>query len=263
MASPSQTGLLFLHRNALVGRESEHILLAPPYLPATSVSLSVEPTTTLPLGVAFTLSATVEISAPTKALIPAVGHEVFFTEGVFVAELKGENEVPVPVTTTTGAGLATFLVNPLTGAVNYELDFTGITSPTMAHVHLGPAGVTGLPLFWLWDASGVDAPSTLPATGVFTPTLAQFSQMLQGNLYVNVHSAAYPGGEIRGQIEGATSAFTNDQGVATLEWAPATTGPHTVFAISGLNFDFANVVVIGQALLPVIQNGSAPSEGSE
>ena len=74
MASPSQTGLLFLHRNAHVGRESEHILLAPPYLPATSVSLSVAPTTTLPLGVPFTLSATVEISAPTKALVPAVGH---------------------------------------------------------------------------------------------------------------------------------------------------------------------------------------------
>jgi hypothetical protein len=262
MASPSQTGLLFLHRNAHVGRESEHIMIAPPYYPATSVSLSVQPTTTLPLGEAFTLNATVEISGAGKATMPAVGHEVFFTDGLFTADLKGENEVPVPVTTTATGG-ATFVVNPLTGAVNYTLNFTGVTSATMAHVHLGAAGTNGPVQFWLWDPAGVQATSDLPATGVFTPTLAQVSQWLQGNMYVNVHSAANPGGEIRGQIEGAHSAFTNDQGVATWTWAPATMGVHTIFAISGLNFDFATVQVtapVNKVLLPIIENGSGADE---
>jgi minor extracellular serine protease Vpr len=262
MASPSQTGLLFLHRNAHVGRESEHIMIAPPYYPATSVSLSVQPTTTLPLGEAFTLNATVEISGAGKATMPAVGHEVFFTDGLFTADLKGENEVPVPVT-TTATGAATFVVNPLTGAVNYTLNFTGVTSATMAHVHLGAAGTNGPVQFWLWDPAGVQATSDLPATGVFTPTLAQVSQWLQGNMYVNVHSAANPGGEIRGQIEGAHSAFTNDQGVATWTWAPATMGVHTIFAISGLNFDFATVQVtapVNKVLLPIIENGGGADE---
>lgn len=262
LASPSQTGLLFMHRNAPVERESDHLLIAPPYLPATSIDLSVAPTSTLPLGQEFSLNATVEISGAGKAVIPAVGHEVFYTEGVFVTELSGANEAPEPVTTTNASGVASFIVNPVTGAVNYTLDFTGIVSPTMAHVHLGPAGVNGPVQFWLYDATGVNAPSTIPATGVFTPTVAQSSQWLQGNMYVNVHSEAYPAGEIRGQIARTPSAFTDDQGVATYKWAPGSVGPHTVFAISGLNADFANVLVTeAQVLLPLIENGESTGEG--
>jgi hypothetical protein len=134
--------------------------------------------------------------------------------------------------TTTATGEAIFLLNPDTGVVSYTLDFTGITSPTMAHVHQGAVGTNGPVQFWLWDPSGVNATSDLPATGVFTPTVGQLSQWLQGNMYVNVHSAAYPGGEIRGQIGGAANAFTDASGQASTVITSPTPMQKTMYALT-------------------------------
>ena len=67
---------------------------------------------------------------------------------------------------------------------------------TAAHIHLRATGVNG----------AVIIPLTATSAGVFSVTANtvltadQFKAYKQGNLYYNAHSAAFPGGEIRGQI---------------------------------------------------------------
>jgi len=247
-ASPAQVGLLLLHRNAASGRESDHVIIAPPFLPAASVALQVTP---LADGATYTLTATVMIAGAGKTPTPAVGHEVFFTEGEFRAPLR--RALAAENAETADAGLAAFRRNPITGAVHYTLEFSGVATPTMALLHVGAPGENGPMQRWLWDATGANAPRRLPATGIFTPTQALYSQLLQGNLYVQVHSADPTGAGLRGQIERTPSAFTDDQGVATLRWLPSSAGEHTIQAVSGPGGDVFEVAVLARMFLPLIE----------
>ena len=107
--------------------------------------------------------------------------------------LSGAQENPAVTTAAAGTGTLTFDRN--TGAVSGRVTTFGITA-TAAHIHEGPVGVNApviVPLAQtspgVWD---VPAGSAL--------SVAQIESFLAGNLYVNVHSAANPGGEIRAQI---------------------------------------------------------------
>jgi hypothetical protein len=241
-ASPAQTGLLFLHRAAHAGRESDHLVLAPPYLPATAVVLQVAPALETGAAGAYTLTAIVAITGAGRTAAPAAGREVFFTEGTFTAALNG-------------AGAATFrtAVATGTGAVAYTLDFTGVAAPTMALLHLGPPGAAGPVHAWLWDATGVYAPARLPATGTFTPTAALYAQMLQGNVSVTVYGVDAPAGALSASIAPTPSVITDAQGVATLRWTPATPGKHAIYAVSGASGAVAAVAVTGKMFLPLIE----------
>ncbi|RPI23810.1 MAG: CHRD domain-containing protein [Acidobacteria bacterium] len=68
-----------------------------------------------------------------------------------------------------------------------------VQNVTAAHIHRAPAGTNG----------GIIHPfdsAVSPFRGLFQLTAAELTDLQAGNLYVNVHSTAYPGGEIRGQI---------------------------------------------------------------
>jgi CHRD domain len=107
--------------------------------------------------------------------------------------LSGALEVP-PVT-TTALGTGSFEIPPdksITGSVAT----TGIIA-TAAHIHEGAAGNNG-PVIVPLTRTGDNVWSVPPNTKL---TDAQYANYLAGNLYVNVHSATNPGGEIRAQLK--------------------------------------------------------------
>ena len=109
------------------------------------------------------------------------------------ANLDAAQEVPTNASTATGTG--SLVVNPLTRVASGGITLTGITA-TVAHIHVGATGVNGPVIIALVSAgTGV---FSVPANTVLTAD--QFKAYKQGNLYFNAHSAAFPAGEIRGQI---------------------------------------------------------------
>jgi hypothetical protein len=111
-------------------------------------------------------------------------------ETVFVAPLRGSEEVP-PVT-SAASGLATLILGARRDEVRYRITATGIT-PTLAHVHRGIAGTNG-PVVHPLSASGPVAEGTFPVTA------EDLEDLSLRRLYVNLHSAAQPKGELRGQV---------------------------------------------------------------
>ena len=99
---------------------------------------------------------------------------------------------------TVATGTATFVLNP-DQSVTYEVTTTGL-SGTMAHIHVGAAGVNGNIIVTLAGGPTVWAGTSTP----LEPD--QVALLKAGRLYVNVHTAANPNGEIRGQIGFAPTA---------------------------------------------------------
>jgi hypothetical protein len=97
--------------------------------------------------------------------------------------------------TSTGKGTGTFTYDPATKTLTYNVAYFGLTgAATAAHIH-GPADPGG-------NAPPVVpfASATSPISGTATLTDAQAADLAAGKWYVNVHTAANRGGEIRGQI---------------------------------------------------------------
>src|SRR5258706_3354758 len=110
--------------------------------------------------------------------------------------LSGMDEVP-PVQ-SAGSGVAEFVYDPETRTVKWVVTYSGLSGPaTMAHFH-GPAtpGTKAPLVVWL---SKQGSPADSPLTGQTILTPEQAAQFAAGQWYVNVHTQANPGGEIRGQ----------------------------------------------------------------
>ena len=107
-------------------------------------------------------------------------------------KLTGASEVPPVDTPATGAGTITIAAD---GSVSGSVKTTGIEG-TMAHIHLAPAGKNGGVIVPL--AKGPDGTWLVPPGAKLTPE--QLASYKAGDLYVNVHSEAHKGGEIRAQL---------------------------------------------------------------
>ena len=107
--------------------------------------------------------------------------------------LTGAQEVPPLTTSATGAGRITV---SLDRAVSGDVTTSGVAG-TAAHIHEAAPGKNGPVVIPLSKTS--DATWTVPAGAKLSES--QYASYRAGNLYVNVHSAAQPDGEIRGQIK--------------------------------------------------------------
>lgn len=104
--------------------------------------------------------------------------------------------VPVPGAPPTGIGHVTATYDAASQVLSWQVDYAGLSGPLLAaHIH-GPA------------TPGMDAPVVVPFQPPFQNpfsghaklTLDQVSQLLGGLYYVNLHTQAFPAGEIRGQL---------------------------------------------------------------
>ena len=107
--------------------------------------------------------------------------------------LAGDQVVPPVTTTAKGTGTITIGDDR---AVSGSIQTTGITG-TAAHIHLAAPGQNG-PVAVPLTKTGAGAWAVAAGAKL---TEAQYEAYKAGNLYVNVHSAAHPGGEIRGQLK--------------------------------------------------------------
>ena len=115
----------------------------------------------------------------------------------FTVPLTGAEQVPPVDTPAKGSAALTY--DPATRTVTWTITYTGLSAPaTMAHFH-GPAekGKNGPVVVWL---STKGSPAESPFKGEATLTPEQAQQFTAGEWYINVHTQAHPGGEIRGQV---------------------------------------------------------------
>ncbi len=110
----------------------------------------------------------------------------------FAATINGASESSPNPSTATGSSTATF--NKDTKILTVNVTFSGVTA-TNGHIHKGAVGVAGGVIF------GFTAPITSPINYT-SPALdaTQEADLFANLYYVNIHSAAYPAGEIRGQL---------------------------------------------------------------
>jgi hypothetical protein len=142
--------------------------------------------------VALTLAATAAGAPLAAALIGGPPARV-----PKVATLTGAAERPGPGD-RDGRGIATVLV-PTPGTVCFSILVTGIDTPNAAHIHRGKPSKAG----------PVVVPLTAPSSGsagavadcvTAPPALTSEIARKPGRFYVNVHTAAFPDGAIRGQL---------------------------------------------------------------
>ena len=134
----------------------------------------------------------------------------------FRATLTGDQEVP-PVDTVT-RGSATFRATPGLDQLRYDLRVTNGVGVAQAHLHCAPAGVNGPVVAFLFgpanpglDVSGKLASGTVenadimategePCGATINNVASLYAAILEGRVYVNVHTTDNPAGEVRSQL---------------------------------------------------------------
>jgi CHRD domain len=175
------------------------------------------------LGLAISLSVLLTVS---------IVDQIHAAKYPYDAPLSGENEVPPVQTSATGEGEFTPVEND---TIKYRVNVTGISNASAAHIHMGKEGVNGdviVDLLGTPTSKDKDTAYGMIFRGNLTDASLKgemqgktlndlIAAMDSGDTYVNVHTAANPDGEIRGQIvnsEGAGGAeastnSTNSSGV--------------------------------------------------
>ena len=109
-------------------------------------------------------------------------------------QLRAGNQVPP--NSSQASGSVDAVLNKDTNLLRWKVNYTGLTGPaTAGHFH-GPAAM-GANAEVVLPWSGV---MSTPSEGSATLTAAQAADLMAGRWYANVHTAANPGGEIRGQM---------------------------------------------------------------
>jgi|JI9StandDraft_1071089.scaffolds.fasta_scaffold17250_2 hypothetical protein len=107
------------------------------------------------------------------------------------ATLKGTSEVPANA--SAAIGLATLTYNPNTKLFTIVVTHD-LVAVTGGHIHKGATGINGEVVFPFLTTT---SPITYTSVAL---TASQLSDLNAGLYYVNLHTASFPDGEIRGQI---------------------------------------------------------------
>jgi hypothetical protein len=121
----------------------------------------------------------------------------------FAANLNSAQEVPVNA--SPGTGTATLILNNAQTSLSYTVTYQNlVANRTAAHIH-GPAapGVNAGVVHGLLGQFGTTSGG---AAGAWAIDAVNVGRLFAGTLYVNIHSGTFPGGEIRGQIDGAPTS---------------------------------------------------------
>lgn len=162
------------------------------------------------------------ITLPALAAALLVGGAAGAHDGID-AKLRGYQEVPAVSSAASGKFKAK--INDTGTAIDYELRFSGLEGDvTQSHIHFGARGTSGGISIWLCGTAALPGPAgtpicgglrestvtgTLQPAGVVGPNAqgiapGEFAELVAaikaGVAYANVHSAKFPGGEIRGQL---------------------------------------------------------------
>ena len=136
------------------------------------------------------------------------------SDRTFVTHLSGDQEVGG--VDTQAQGEAIFHLSKDGTELRYKLIVANIDDVLMSHIHMAPAGTNGPVVVWLYPSSppaqlipgrsqGVLAEGVITSADLVGPLAGMdLSDLLDairsGDAYVNVHTTAHPGGEIRGQL---------------------------------------------------------------
>lgn len=104
----------------------------------------------------------------------------------------------VPTNNSTATGTLEGIYDPFSRGFAYRINFSGLTEPvTASHFHIGAPGANGPVAINLGNQGGARQGGS---GGFVVLTPAQDSALRNGNMYINIHNARFPGGEIRGQL---------------------------------------------------------------
>ena len=134
----------------------------------------------------------------TKTLLATLAVGILFAGPAFAEKFKAtlDGKSETPPNTSAGTGTADIDWDAATKKLSWKLTYSGLSGPaTAAHFH-GPAE----PGKNAGVAVAIPNATSSPVEGSATLTDAQASDLAAGKYYVNVHTAANPGGEIRGQV---------------------------------------------------------------
>jgi hypothetical protein len=134
----------------------------------------------------------------TKTLLATLALGIAFAGPAFAEKMKAtlDSKSETPPNASKGSGKADIDYDAASKKLTWKLTYSGLTGPaTAAHFH-GPAE----PGKNAGVAVAIPNATTSPNEGSATLTDAQAADLLAGKYYVNVHTAANPGGEIRGQV---------------------------------------------------------------
>lgn len=153
----------------------------------------------------------------------------------YTAYLKGENEVPAVSTAALGWG--SFNLSKAGHELEINVSNTGLSGPIMgAHLHLGAAGTNG-PV--IEDLTPFLSGNHISA--VVNPS-SYIQDIRAGNVYINVHTASNPGGEIRAQLV-LQSALTFDAAMNGAQEIPAVSTSAQALATANVDFNLQNITV--------------------
>jgi hypothetical protein len=171
----------------------------------------------LPLLLVAALAAGCSDASPDPTGALTATAELFAVGGTnrnHTTHLRGDHEVP-PVD-TRAQGQVKVQLSRDGSVLQYKLILANIENVSMAHFHRAPEGVNGPVVVWLYPSGpppqlipgrtqGVVAEGEITSASLVGPMAGQsladlMDEIRSGNIYVNVHTSAWPGGEVRGQL---------------------------------------------------------------